>query len=89
MIEHVIADYALFVVDHDNPVEIMEDEISGEVEPGVPKRRRDPGVHIIIIPRWRIVGDHRRTFTVIVVIDHGRVGVLGVASWRFGARVLI
>ncbi len=51
------------------PVEVVEDEVSGEMEAGPPEWVRDPCVHVIIIPGRRIVSDDGRPFIIVVVIN--------------------
>jgi len=53
-----------------NSVEIMEDIIPREVESGVPEWAWDPTIQIGIIGWWRIIGHDRRTFCIIIIIDH-------------------
>lgn len=52
----------------DESVEIMQTEKAREEKSAPPERVRNPGVQIIIIPRWRIVCDYRRAFLVIIVV---------------------
>ncbi len=65
-------------------VEVVEDKISWEVETGVPEWTRDPAIHIIIVPwRW-IIGDNRRAFGIIVIIDRTGFSVLRSGrGWTF------
>ena len=72
-------------------MEVIEDKVSREVEPGVPEWARDPAIHVIIVPWRRIIGDNRRSFGIIVIIDHtgfgifrsGRGRTFGVSLWYF------
>ncbi len=57
----MIGDQMMMVPEGNVPMEIIEDEEAGEIEAGVPKRIRNPIVHVFIgIRRW-IVGDYRWT----------------------------
>ncbi len=51
-------------------VEVVENEESGEPEPGTPKGVRDPRVHVGVIPRRRVVSDDGWPFIVVVVINY-------------------
>jgi hypothetical protein len=59
-----------------NSVEIMEDIEPREVESGVPEWAWNPAIQIVIIWWWRIVGHDRRTFGIVVIIDHRWFSVL-------------
>jgi len=59
-----------------NPVEIMEDEKPGKPEISPPERTRYPRVQVIVIRRWCIVRDYRRTLIIIIVVNHRLIGVL-------------
>jgi len=52
------------------PVEVVENEESGEPEIGPPERVRDPRVHVIVIPGRRVVSDDGRPFIVVVVVNY-------------------
>lgn len=72
-------------------MKVVENKVSREVEPGVPEWTGDPAIHIIIIPWRRIIGDNRRAFGIIVIVDHtgfsilrsGRGRTFGVSLWYF------
>jgi hypothetical protein len=57
-------------------MEIMENKEPREIKPGVPEWAGDPGVQVRIIPGWRIIGDDRRAFGVVIIIDFGGRRVL-------------
>ena len=52
------------------PVEVVENEESGEPETGAPEGVRDPRVHVIVIPGRRVVSNDRRPFIVVVVVNY-------------------
>jgi len=58
-------------------MEIMENEEPREIKPGAPEWAGDPGVQVIIIPGWGIIGDHRRAFGIVIIVDFGGCRVLG------------
>jgi hypothetical protein len=39
-----------------------------------PKRIRDIRIHVCIIGRRRVVGDYRRSFIIVIIIDNGGFG---------------
>ncbi len=57
------------------PVKIAEDEESGEEEAGTTKGVGHPGIHVIIGPGGRIIGDHRRSVFIIITVNYFRTGV--------------
>jgi hypothetical protein len=58
------------VVSVNGPVEVVENEESGEPETGPPEGVRDPRVHVIVIPGRRVVSDDGRPFIVVVVVNY-------------------
>jgi hypothetical protein len=58
------------VVSVNGPVEVVENEESGEPETGAPEGIRDPCVHVIVIPGRRVVSDDGRPFIVVVVVNY-------------------
>lgn len=66
----VIGNEARPTVSVNGPVEIVEDEESGEPETGPPERVRDPRVQVIVIPGRRVVSDNGRPFTVVIVVNY-------------------
>jgi hypothetical protein len=70
------------------PVEIMEDKEPREIKPGVPEWAGDPGVQVIIIPGRGIIGDYRRAFGIVIIIDFGGCRVLrGGRGWTFSVLI--
>jgi hypothetical protein len=69
----MIGNEARPTVSINGPVEIVENEESGEPKPRVPERVRDPGIHVGIIRRGRVISDDRRPLIIIVVVDCVRV----------------
>ena len=68
-IEEVIGDPVMMVmITHKDKIEIGQDEESGEEEPGEPERIRNPAVQVVIIPGRRIVGDHRWTLFIVIIV---------------------
>ena len=76
-VEEVIADQMMMVMD----VKIVQDEKAREEETSAEEWVRNPSVQVVIIPRWRIVGDHRRTFLVIVIFNFRRGNVFTARRW--------
>ena len=74
------------VVEDDEAAEIVKDKISWEEKSAAPERIRHPGVQVIIIPRRRIIGHNRRTFAVIIVINHFGIGILAIVGRWFALR---
>jgi hypothetical protein len=67
-----------------NPMEVIENKVSREVEPGVPEWTGDPRIHVIIIPGRGIVRHDRRAFSVVIIIDHRGGHVLSLCrGWAF------
>ena len=67
-----------------HPMEIVQNKESGKPETIAPERIRNPGVQVIVIGRWSVVGHHRRPFFVVIIIYHLRIGVIlctGGFSW--------
>jgi hypothetical protein len=65
-------------------MEIMENKEPREIKPGVPEGAGDPGVQVIIIPGRGIIGDDRRAFGIVIMIDFGGRDVLrGCRGWAF------
>jgi hypothetical protein len=69
----MIGNEARPTVSVNGPVEIVENEESGEPETGAPEGVRDPRVHVIVIPGRRVVSDDGRPFIVVVVVNYIRV----------------
>jgi hypothetical protein len=75
-IEEVIGDPEMMVMKaSDDNVKIVQDEESREEEPGTPERIRNPAIQVVIIPGRRIVGDNRRPFVIVIVVDFLRLNV--------------
>jgi hypothetical protein len=75
-IEEVIGDPKMMVMKTSNEnVKIVQDEESREEEPGTPERIRNPAIQVVIIPGRRIVGDNRRPFVIVIVVDFLRLNV--------------
>ena len=66
----MIGNEAMPTVSVNGPVEVVEDEESGEPETGAPEGIRNPRVHVRVIPWRRIVSDDGWPFTVVVVVDY-------------------
>jgi hypothetical protein len=84
----VIANYDHLLMHVDDPVKVMKNEEPTEVEPVPPEGIRNPRIEIMIIPGWRIVGDHWRPSLVVIVVDHRRIWVFG-GSLRLGLSIFI
>lgn len=74
------------VSEDDNSVEVMKSEESRKEETAKEEWKRNPRIEVPIIPWRRIVGDHRRTFFIVVVIDHPWTSIL-IALWRLAFSV--
>jgi hypothetical protein len=72
----MIRDHAVTFMEEDHSMKIMENIEPREVEPGVPEWAGDPGIQVIVIPGRGIIGDNRRAFSIVIIIDHGRCRVL-------------
>jgi len=72
----------------DSSMEIMENKEPREIKPGVPEWARDPRVQVIIIPGRGIIGDDRRAFGIVIIIDFGGRRVLR-GGWGRAFTVLI
>lgn len=70
MRDHVVGDHEGSLMEENMPVEIMEDEEAGKVEPRTPERIGNPGVQVIIRLRRRVIGNHRRAGIIIIIVDH-------------------
>ena len=82
--DNMVGDYKRMLVENDMPVEIAQNEESGEKEPGTPERVRNPGVQVIVRGGRRVVGNYRRAIAIIIVVDNLRVRVRGeIIYWRF------
>ena len=66
----MIGNEARPTVSVNGPVEVVENEESGEPETGAPEGVRDPGIHVIVIPGRRVVSDDGRPFIVVVVVNY-------------------
>jgi hypothetical protein len=66
----MIGNEARPTVSVNGPVEVVENEESGEPETGPPEGVRDPRVHVIVIPRRRVVSDDGRPLVVVVVVNY-------------------
>ena len=60
------------------PMKIMQDEKPTKVRPRAPERVWNPGIHVIIRIRRRIVGYYGRAFIVIVIVDNLRTWIHGI-----------
>jgi hypothetical protein len=74
------------------PMEVMEDEESGEETPRTPPEGiRNPGIQVIIGRRRRVIGHYRGTIVIIVMIDYfgsrTRGGTLGGRLHLQGSRL--
>ena len=70
MVAMMIGNKGMPTVSVNGPVEVVENEESGEPETGVPEGIRDPRVHVIVIPGRRVVSDDGRPFIVVVVVNY-------------------
>ena len=70
MVAIMIGNEARPTVSVNGPVEVVENEESGEPETGAPEGVGDPRVHVIVIPGRRVVSDDGRPFIVVVVVNY-------------------
>jgi hypothetical protein len=68
-------------------MEIMQTEETREEKSAPPEWVWDPGIHIIVVPGWRIVANHGWTFVVIIIVDYRRIGVIAVTYRRFASGI--
>ena len=61
-------------------MKIMQDEIPAKETPRVPERVWNPTIQIIIRIWGRIVGNYRRAFTIIIIVDNFSIWVRGVIT---------
>ena len=88
-IEEMIGDPKMMVMKApDENVKIVQDEESREEEPGTPERIRNPVIQVVIIPGRSIVGDNRRPFVIVIIVDFLRLNVFG-ARGGLTLRVLL
>jgi hypothetical protein len=80
--DNVVGDYKRMLVENDMPVEIAQNEESGEEEPGTPERVRNPGVQVIVRGGRRVVGNYRRAIIIVIVVDDLRGRIRGVIIYR-------
>jgi hypothetical protein len=84
VVSPVIGDDVVMSMPMNVSMEIMENKVPREIEPGVPEWAGDPGVQVIIIPGRRVIGDDRRAFGIVIIIDFGGCRVLrGSRGWAF------
>jgi hypothetical protein len=69
----MIGNEARPTVSINGPVEVVENEESGEPETGEPEWVRDPCVHVIVIPGRGIVSDDGRSLIVVIVDNDIRI----------------
>jgi hypothetical protein len=89
MVSKVVGDHDHPLIYNNNLVKVMEDIEPRKKETGAPERAWDPGIHVIVIPGRRIVGDDWRTLVVVIVINHRRVRGSGVISCVHVSGILI
>ncbi len=68
-IDSVVGDYEHSLIDNNRPVKIMQDEESREKKPGTPEGIRNPNIHIIIRTGRRVIGNHRRSVIIVIIVD--------------------
>jgi hypothetical protein len=69
-------------------MEVMENKEPRKEKPGAPEWAGDPGIHIVIIRGRRIVGHHRGTFGIIVIIDYRWLRILRICRrWTFSVFI--
>jgi len=68
------------MIDYGDLMKIPEDEKPGEKVPPTPKGIGNPGIEVVVVLGRRVVGDHRRSLGVVVVVDdRGVIGLLDVS----------
>jgi hypothetical protein len=69
-------------------MEIMENKEARKEKPGAPEWAGDPGVQVVIIRGRGIIGDHRRAFGIVVIIDRRWFSVLrSCRRWTFSVSI--
>jgi len=89
-VDEVIGDQMVMMVmaNEGEPVEVIQDEKPREEKPGVPERVGNPSIEVIVIPGGWVVGDHRWTFFIVIVVYYRgiRLGlvfsVLTATTWN-------
>jgi hypothetical protein len=72
----MIGDDVVMPMSMNSSMEIMENKEPREIKTGVPEWAGDPGVQVIIIPGRGVIGDDRRAFGIVIIIDFGGCRVL-------------
>jgi hypothetical protein len=76
VVEETVAYELMVVMVKERLMEIVKDKEPGEEEPRVPPERiGNPAVQVVIIWRRRVVGDNRRSLTIVVVFHDPRLDV--------------
>ena len=76
-VDEVIADAVMTIM----VMKIVQDKEAREEETRTPDWVGDPSVQVVIIPgRW-IVGDYRRTFSVVILVNDRRRNVFTARGW--------
>ena len=88
VVEHMVGTDLPTVMYHDNSVEVVQNEKSRKVEPCTPERGRNPRIKIKVSWGRRIVGDHRRTIIVIIVVDNCRADIPAGIRRRLACSVI-
>jgi hypothetical protein len=71
----------------DRSMKVMQTEEARKEKSTPPEWIGNPGIHVIIVPRWRVIADNRRAFLIIIIINDCRFGVRR-ACWRLVLGIL-
>ncbi len=94
-IEEVVSDDEGSSVYENDLVEVVEDIESREEKSAEVEGRRHPSIHVGVVPRRRVVSDHRRSLAIIIIVYNTRFYIfrtLGrwsfvIRAWNFGILV--
>jgi hypothetical protein len=89
MVSNVVGDHDHPLIYDNNLVKVMEDIEPRKKETGAPERAWNPGIHVIVIPGRRIVGDDWRALIIIIIINYRGLGAPGVISCVHVSGILI
>jgi len=57
-------------------IKVYQDKEPRKPEIGPPEGIRNPGIQVCVIGRWSIIGNHRRSLIVIIIIFDRRVRII-------------
>ena len=80
----VIAHNNCAITDADDFMKVVEDEESREIKAVTPERIRNPRIEVEVICWGRVVSNHRRALSVVIIVYHRWPSVLRTCrGWSF------